>query len=159
MTTRLARPFAGLLLAAAILAGTTASPAAASAPPPSDTNASEERILALMNEERRVRGLAPVRRNAGADHIAQYSANIQAWYGRLGHNPNLGRDVSERVGPWWFVAENVGCAGDADRLHALWMQSWDHRKHIAWGTVETVGIGSVYARGCLWATVVFVDQR
>lgn len=158
MTTRLTRPLAGLLLAAALLVGASASPAAA-LPHPSDTNFGEERILWLLNQERRGRGLQPVVRNAGADFIAQYSANVQAWYGRLGHNPNLGHDVTERVGPWWFVGENVGCAADADRLHYLWMHSSGHVSNMLRSGVETIGVGAVYARGCLWATVVYTDRQ
>lgn len=158
MTSRLPRPLVGLLLAAGLLLGATASPATA-LPPPSDSEWGETRIHWLLNEERRIRGLAPVSRSAGADSIAQYSANVQAWYGRLGHNPNLGEDVRQRVGPWWFVGENVGCSADADRLHSLWMRSSSHVANMLRGNVDTIGVGAVYARGCLWATVVYIDRQ
>lgn len=165
MTLRLARPFAAAILTALVVLAGTTSPAAAApaapaapAPAPSDENYGEARILWLMNEERRVRGLPPVARNAGADQIAQFSANVNAWYNRLAHNPNLGRDVTERVTPRWrFVGENVGCGGDADHLHGMWMRSAGHARNLTNQGAETVGIGVVYARGCLWATVVFVD--
>jgi uncharacterized protein YkwD len=157
MISRLARPFFGAVLAAALTVAAATSPAAA-APPPSDENYSESRILWLLNEERRIRGLGPVRRHPGADHMAQYSANVQAWYGRLGHNPNLAEDVTNNVTPrWWHAGENVGCAGDSDQLHGMWMNSSGHRANMLRGGEDTVGIGTVYARGCLWATVVFVD--
>lgn len=158
---RLARPCGGLLAAALAFAAfqAPASAAAASMPPPSDTTFGEARILWLLNEERRMRGLAPVQRHPGADEMAQWSANVQAWYGRLGHNPNLGRDTTNEVGPWWFVGENVGCAADADHLHSMWMQSSSHAANVVQGAIETVGIGTVYARGCLWATVVVVDRQ
>ncbi len=157
MISRLARPVLGAFMAAAVLLGATSGPAAA-APPPSDETYSEARILWLLNEERRIHGLGPVGRHPGADHIAQHSANVQAWYGRLGHNPNLAQDVSEHVTPYWrFVGENVGCGGDADHLHGMWMSSYGHRANMLQGGEDTVGIGTVYARGCLWATVVFVD--
>ena len=157
MTPRLARPILAALLATLVVLAAGTSPAAA-VPPPSDQNYGEARILWLMNEERRIRGLPPVSRNNGADFIAQNSANVQAWYGRLGHNPNLGRDVTERVTPMWrFVGENVGCGADADNLHGMWMRSPGHVANVMNRGVDTVGIGVVYARGCLWATVVFVD--
>jgi uncharacterized protein YkwD len=144
MISRLARPVFGAVLAAA--------------PPPSDEAYSEARILWLLNEERRIRGLGPVRRHQGADMMAQYSANVQAWYGRLGHNPNLAHDVTENVtASWRHVGENVGCGGDSDHLHAMWMRSAGHQANMMRAGEDTVGIGTVYARGCLWATVVFVD--
>lgn len=157
--TRIVRAVAGLVLALAVLTGAAITPAAGALPPPSDTNFGRARILWLMNEERRIRGMGAVSRHAGADFIAQYSADVQAHYGRLGHNPNLGRDVTERVGPWLVVGENVGCGGDADHLHGMWMRSAAHRANILRGQYDTVGIGATYARGCLWATVVFVDRR
>lgn len=160
MLSKSLRAFAPLLAGATLALGlgvTAAPPAAAATPPPSDTAYGEARILWLLNQERRVRGLPPVTRNAGADHIAQYSANVQAWYGRLGHNPNLGRDITENVTPAWvWGGENVGCGADADHLNAMWMGSASHRAN-ALHAGDVVGIGTVYARGCLWATVVYVD--
>jgi uncharacterized protein YkwD len=157
MISRLARLLAALLGVTAMFVG-VAAPAGA-LPPPSDTEFSEARIVWLLNEERRLHGLGPVTRNGGADHMAQYSANVQAWYGRLGHNPNLGRDVTENVGPGWrWAGENVGCGADADALHGMWMRSSGHAANMLKGGADTVGVGTVYARGCLWATVVFVDR-
>jgi uncharacterized protein YkwD len=157
MTSRLARPLAAAFLATLVVLAGSISPAAA-VPPPSDQNYGEARILWLMNEERRIHGLPPVARNAAADDIAQYSANVNAWYNRLAHNPNLAKDVSEKVTPaWHYVGENVGCGADADNLHGMWMRSPGHAQNLLNRGAETVGIGVVYARGCLWATVVFVD--
>jgi uncharacterized protein YkwD len=154
---RFARPVLTILAAAAIGLSVTAAPAAA-LPPPSDTNFGEARILWLLNETRAYYGLPPVTRHAGADHIAQNSANVQAWYGRLGHNANLAHDVTELVTPAWrFAGENVGCGADADSLHGLWLNSAAHRANMLRAAEDLVGIGAVYARGCVWATVVFVD--
>lgn len=158
MRSALARALAAALLATGVLLAGSAA-AAAPEPPPSDSEYGERLVHWLLNEERRVNGLGPTVRNSGADQIAQWSAMVQAWNGRLGHNPNLGRDVTQRVGPWWFVGENVGCAADARRLHELWMRSAPHRANVLKGNLDTVGVGAVYARGCLWATVVYVDQR
>ena len=158
MILRLARPFAAALLATVVALAATTSPAAA-LPPPSDTGFGEARILWLMNETRRYYGLPPVERHPGADHIAQYSADVQARYRRLGHNPNLGHDVSQVVTPYWHaVAENIGCGGDADHLHGLWLNSRPHAANMLGRGYDTVGIGANYSNGCLWATVVFIDR-
>jgi uncharacterized protein YkwD len=157
--TRLARALGGLLLGLAVLVGASVAPAAGALPPPTDTDFGEARIHWLMNQERQARGLQQVRRHPGADMIADYSAFVNAYYGRLNHNPNLGRDILERVGPWWVVGENVGCGADADHLHAMWMRSSGHRANILRGQYDTVGVGAAYHRGCLWATVVFADLR
>jgi uncharacterized protein YkwD len=140
---------------AAAAAPTTAS---AALPPPSDAGFGEARILWLLNAHRHYYGLAPVARNSAADAIAQYSADVQAWYGRLGHNPNLGNDVSRVVTRnWHFVGENIGCGTDADNLHAMWTHSQGHLANMMERGVDMVGIGYAYARGCAWATVVFID--
>lgn len=157
MLARFARPLATLVGAAALFV-TVAAPAGA-LPAPSDTDFSESRIVWLLNEERRIHGLGPAARNSGADLMAQWSANVQAWFGILGHNPNLGPDVTREVGPGWrWAGENVGCGPDADGLHGMWMRSSGHAANILKSGVDTVGVGTVYARGCLWATVVYVDR-
>lgn len=162
MLSRFARPFAGLLAAAALAlplsVSAPADPASAAPPHPSNTEWGEERILQHLNAARAQAGLGPVRRHAGADHMAQYSANVQAWYGRLGHNPNLARDVTNNVTPRWnWAGENVGCGASADHLHQMWMSSASHRAVALKPGADTVGIGAAYGRGCVWATVVVVD--
>ena len=161
MTSRLARPFIVAffvsLMAVFSTAG-SAEAAAAALPPPTDNGFGGARIMWLMNEERRFRGMAPVARNANADALAQYWSNLQAWFGGLGHNSNLNRDVTDRVTrSWRFVAENVGCGASADHLHGMWMRSGNHVRNILNSGVDTVGVGYTYARGCAWATVVFID--
>ena len=157
MISRLARPLAAAILATAMALAATTSPAAA-LPPPSDTGYGEARIHWLMNETRRYYGLPPTQRNAGADQIAQYSADVQAQYRRLAHNYNLGRDVTNAVSPYWRgVAENVGCGNDADHLHGMWLNSRGHATNMLGAGYDTVGIGVNYSNGCLWATVVFID--
>ncbi len=157
MILRLARPIAAAIIATLVAFAATTSPAAA-LPPPSDTGFGEARIHWLMNETRRYYGLPPVQRNAGADQIAQFSADVQARYRRLGHNANLGHDVSNVVSNRWYaVAENVGCGGDADHLHGMWMNSRPHQANMLGRGYDTVGIGVNYSNGCLWATVVFID--
>jgi uncharacterized protein YkwD len=58
---------------------------------------------------------------------------------------------------WWSIGENIGCGVDADNLHGMWMSSPGHRANILNPNFDTVGVGVVYARGCLWATVDFAD--
>jgi len=166
MTSRLARTLLIAVLATAALAGAgatpvSAAPAAASAPalpPPSDAEFGKARIHWLLNATRGQHGLGGVQRNAAADAIAQFSANVQAWFGALGHNANLADDVTRVVTPSWrFIGENVGCGSDADRLHDLWMHSSGHAANVLRSGVDTVGVGYAYARGCAWATVVFID--
>lgn len=160
MTSRLARTVATVAVAALVALGASAAPAHAAGsqlPPPTDNAFGGAAIHWLMNHERMARGLAPVHRNEAADIIAQFSANVQAWFGALGHNPNLARDVTKAVTPnWRFVGENVGCAANAPRLHTLWLRSPHHADNMLHRNVDTVGIGYTYARGCAWATVVFI---
>ena len=158
MTTRHVRTAAAAVAVILTVFVALANPAAAN-PPPSDTAWGEARIIWLLNQERQMRGLQPLANNGGAHNVAQYSANVQAYYGRLGHNPNLGNDVSRNVDPnWWGIGENVGCGYDADNLHAMWMSSSGHRANALNPSFDTVGVGVAYARGCVWATVVFVDR-
>lgn len=158
MASRLARIASSAALAAVVLLGAAAAPAAAAVPGPENNDYGAARIHWLLNATRHHHGLAPANRHPAADVIAKFSANVQAWVGRLGHNPNLANDVTRLVTPRWrFIAENVGCAGDADRLHALWLASPRHRANALHAGVDTIGIGYTWARGCAWATVVFID--
>lgn len=161
MTSRFARLLVSagfaVLVALGAVAG-PAGPAAAQLPPPSDNTFGGERVHWLLNAERQARGLQPVQRHGAADLIAQWSANVQAWFGTLGHNPNLAHDVSKVVTPrWWFVGENIGCGASADHLHHLWLHSPPHAHNMLHGGVDTVGVGYTWARGCAWSTVVFID--
>ena len=54
--------------------------------------------------------------------------------------------------------EKVGVAATPTTSTACWMRSAGHRRTVLRASADTVGIGVVYARGCLSATVVFVDQ-
>lgn len=156
MTSRFARPFWGALLTG--LFAVSASAPAAAAPPPTDAEWGEARILDLVNHTRRSHGLGTVQRHPGADLMGQWSANVQAWVGQLGHNANLAHDVTVAVTPdWSWAGENVGCGRDADHLVAMWMASPGHRAVILRPGADTIGLGAIYARECLWATAVYID--
>lgn len=122
-----------------------------------DPRAAADRLLSLLNEERRVAGLAPLARHSGADWIAQDAANRMAAQGRLSHTGNLGGLVTERItGSWRAVGENVGVNTSADAMHAAFMGSRTHRANILNGAFSTVGVAVTVADGQLWAAVVFV---
>ncbi len=158
MTTRPVRALVGAFAAAVLSLTVLAATPAAATPPPGDQAYGEARIIWLINQERQMRGLAPLANNGGGHNVAQFSANTQAWYGRLGHNANLANDVTRNVSRTWSaIGENVGCGADADNLHGMWMNSGGHARNVLNPRFDTVGVGVAYARGCLWATVVFVD--
>jgi len=137
---------------------TALGPAGAVPPPPSDSEWHEWRIVHRLNEARAAQRLGPVQRHSGADLIAQWSANVQAWVGELGHNANLAHDVGVAVTPdWRWAGENVGCGYDGDALHEMWLNSDGHRANMLRRDEDLVGVGAVYARGCLWATTVYID--
>lgn len=129
------------------------SPAAVS----QDPRAAADRLLGLLNQERRNAGLAPLARHSGADWIAQDAANRMAAQRRLSHTANLGTLVNERVtSSWRAFGENVGTNTTADGLHGGFMGSSTHRNNILNRAYTTVGVAVSVVDGRLWAAVVFV---
>jgi hypothetical protein len=146
--TRLVRTLVVALALALPLAG--ASPAAADA-------GSEADFVARVNGARSSRGLGSLATDGELTGIARWWAQRMADDGRLSHNPNLSREVSQ---DWEKLAENVGFGGDVASIHDAFMNSAAHRANILDGALTHIGVGVVVdGSGQLWVTEVFMRLR
>ena len=66
-----------------------------------------------------------------------------------------GDAMRRRVTNWQLLGENVGVGGTVDSLHVAFMNSPDHKANIMKSDFRHVGIGTRYAHGRLWVTVIF----
>jgi hypothetical protein len=111
----------------------------------------ESNLLSRINQERRARGLSPLRYDAQAAGAARRQATRMAQRRSMYHNPNLSKEVSG----WRSIGENVGRARSAAGVHSMMMGSSYHRGNIL-GRYGSVGVGAVWAHGWLWVSEVFV---
>jgi hypothetical protein len=114
--------------------------------------ASEDSLLARINEERGAQGLAALASHW--DLVDDAEAHSQAMMAteNLHHNPNLG---SVTTG-WVSLGENVGVGPTVGSIHTAFMASPPHRGNVL-GDFTHVGIGAVRAsENRMWVTVVFM---
>lgn len=108
-------------------------------------------LLSKINQERRARGLGPLRYDAQAAAAAKRQATRMAQRRSMYHNPNLSNEISG----WRAIGENVGRARSAAGVHSMMMGSDYHRSNIL-GRFGSAGVGAVWAHGWLWVSEVFV---
>lgn len=131
-------------------------PAMAEASPGSSVQATLGALaLALVNEDRRAAGMAPLVGSAPLAEAAQQHAEDMAARGYLAHvsptgNTAFDRYVAAGGDRWQAVAENIGLCGncgptpDADglrRIHAGWIRSAAHRDNILARDLTQFGFG------------------
>lgn len=137
---------------------TTQAPAPSPAPPTSLAQARAQ-LLALVNNERTSRGLAPLAPRSDVDAIASQWSDTMANAGDLSHNEAYFTDEShERLGAQ-LVGENVGRAGGIDEAHRAFMASDRHRALILDARFTTLGIGATLRDGNWWITEDFLQPR
>ncbi|HHC07655.1 MAG TPA: CAP domain-containing protein [Actinobacteria bacterium] len=111
-------------------------------------------LVALMNAERRARGLSVLEVDGDLVAAARAQAGRMAARGTLFHDPDLG---SVTTG-WDRLGENVGSGDTIAGLHAAFMASASHRRNVL-GDFDRVGVGVVRDdAGVLWVAVVFMKR-
>lgn len=127
------------------------------------------RALALVNEERTGRGLAPLRFSGALNEAARAHAEDMSRRGYYAHTSPEGDTVQDRYldaggSRWHLVAENIarctGCEAPAapegvERLHRGWMNSPGHRANILHRGLERFGFGLAAGGGTLYAVQTF----
>lgn len=146
-------------LLAALLLGMvlTVAPVVPADASPDDPAADEARFVALINQLRASKGLAPLRVDAGLRTIGRRWAAKMAEAGRISHNRNFPNEVTS---DWAKLGENVGVGGDVDELHDAFVRSPAHYRNLVDGDFEYVGVGVVWtADGSLYTSHQFMKLR
>jgi hypothetical protein len=117
------------------------------------TDASAEaEFVKLINQDRKARGLGPLRLNLQLTRVARDWSGSMAAAGRISHRPRLANAVD---GNWTRLAENVGVGPSVSTLHSTFMNSSGHRANVL-GDFNHVGVGVVRSGGRMWVTVNFL---
>ncbi len=110
----------------------------------------EQRVVELVNEERKKQNLPPLKRNRDLDYAARYHARDMAEDGYFDHDSyDNGQPVcswSTRIGifysNWNSLAENIA-AGYSTPEYVMqgWMDSSGHRANILSSSNREIGVG------------------
>jgi uncharacterized protein YkwD len=163
-TQKVARRLVLLLVAAALLAGAAdARPREDRAPAASSHRiaaipALQERVLAVINDARRTRGLHELRLSPGLSLAALGHARSMAHHGFFSHSGFDGSPFWARIktkygplpGAYWSVGENLVWASPdltADQAIQIWLNSPPHRKNLLTPAWREIGLGAVRALG------------
>lgn len=114
---------------------------------PSDSDAFDQQILDLVNQERAKVGADPLSINEQLDQAADLHSQDQAGMNNSTHMGSNGSDFTARIGDAGYqystAAENVAAGQiDAADVMASWMGSDGHRANILNADFEDIGIGS-----------------
>ena len=117
-----------------------------------ETSVIEEKLLELLNKERTVRHLSPLRSSPGFKAVALEHSRDMATHQNLTHLSSSGKSYLDRVvdAELFFIeiGENVAVSDtfDAEFIHRGFMESPEHRDNILDPGYDAVGIGVVYTQ-------------
>lgn len=127
-----------------------------------DARAAETEVFALLNEERRRAGLAPVTSDEKLVAAARAYSEEMATHHFIAHiSPRTGTpaDRVKRAGvPALLVTENLAQAGSPREAHASLMNSPGHRANVLDPRVQRVGVGAQEVVGVGGARQLLVTQ-
>ena len=113
----------------------------------------ESRILALVNEERKSRGLRPLVLNPRLDQAAKLHAGNMAAFKKMSHVlpesrfPTLSHRAQYVAYPYAMIAENIALGySDAESVVRGWMESPGHRRNILSTEAVEIGTGIVSSK-------------
>jgi hypothetical protein len=122
---------------------------------PDGATLAEQYLLAAVNQERTVRGLAPLHRDPLLARAATQHARAMAAHGSISHQfsgePELTERGSNAGVPFSVISENVGEAPSVVQIHDMWMHSEHHRTNLLDPAVDSAGISVVARNGELYA--------
>lgn len=145
----------------------TQKPSATQAPSPGDDyttqsiSAQEQKMLNLLNADRKSNGLAALTIDPELCRIARIKSADMRDNGYFAHeSPTYGRvgDMLKRFGYAYSAAgENIAHHANVDKAQAAFMSSSGHRANILSAAWSKVGVGIVTDRnGFIYATQIFV---
>ncbi len=119
----------------------------------------EERMLELINEERRQAGLPALVMSPLAREVAQQHSNEMFRYGYLSHTNKEGKSPAERLREagisFTSASENVAFAPSVDSAFNALLDNTNQRRNILSDQFRRIGIG-IYDGG-LWGIMVTQD--
>src|SRR5688572_25538405 len=131
-------------------------PASARSYVPSD----EARVLSMVNQTRKEKGLKALMRHDQLVAMARGQSDRMEDRGNIYHNPQLGAEATRRGLDWERVGENVGMGPNVDLIEQAFLDSPHHYENIVHPSYNHVGIGVVKGDdGKMYVTQVFADLK
>ncbi len=131
-------------------------PASARSYVPSD----EARVLSMVNQTRKDKGLKALMRHDQLVAMARGQSDRMEDRGNIYHNPQLGAEATRRGLDWERVGENVGMGPNVDLIEQAFLDSPHHYENIVHPSYNHVGIGVVKGDdGKMYVTQVFADLK
>lgn len=122
----------------------------------------EDRMVNLINQERRKEGLANLKVNADLRAVARVKSKDMVDNNYFSHtSPKYGslRQLLRTFGISYRVAaENLAVADTPDRAHTMLMGSDGHRRNILDARLSEVGVGIVRGKGGIVVTQLFIGH-
>ncbi len=123
----------------------------------------EERLLILINEERKMRNLKELIYSKEISRVSRKHSEDMAKNGFLSHfSPSTGSpsDRMKKAGiNFSKVSENIGLGKSADEIHLMLMDSSAHKCNIIDPEMEKVGIGAYFYNDMWWVTENFIKEK
>lgn len=140
--------------AARTVAPTATGTSAASSP--------EQQLLSLLNRERTQRGLRALQSDSTLISVARLKSNDMVSRNYFSHtSPTYGSPAQMLTRynvRYSTFGENIAKAGDATRIHSMWMNSAGHRANILNPKFTHVGIGTAMNGAGYAATQIFIGR-
>jgi uncharacterized protein YkwD len=127
--------------------------------------AMERRLIVLMNQIRKKRGVRPLMPSGLLGEVARANSRAMSVGNFFSHTHPDGsgpRERLERAGyVWRAFGENIGCGQDSpEKILETWMNSAGHRETILDPVYAEVGIGLVRGGECrIYWTALFARPR
>ena len=120
----------------------------------------EAKVLSMVNQTRREKGLSALVRNDKLVAMARGQSDRMEDRGNIYHNPRLGAEATERGLDWERVGENVGMGPNVDLIQQAFLDSPHHYENIVHPSYNHVGVGVVKGDdGKMYVTQVFADLK
>ena len=121
----------------------------------------EEKLLNLINQDRKINGLPPLTADPELSRLARMKSEDMRDRGYFAHeSPTWGkaRQMLEHFGyDFRGVGENIAHHATVEKAQAAFMSSDGHRRNILSAVWQKVGVGVCYDRnGYIYATQLFV---
>ena len=121
----------------------------------------EEKLLNLINQDRKINGLPPLTADPELSRLARMKSEDMRDRGYFAHeSPTWGkaRQMLEHFGyDFRGVGENIAHHATVEKAQAAFMTSDGHRRNILSAVWQKVGVGVCYDRnGHIYATQLFV---
>lgn len=143
---------------------TTTQSTAAQTVTPTTTNSTtasspEQQLLSLLNRDRTQRGLHALQSDSTLISVARLKSNDMVSRNYFSHtSPTYGSPAQMLARynvRYSTFGENIAKAGDAARIHSMWMNSAGHRANILNPKFTHVGIGTAVNGAGYAATQIF----